>query len=143
MIIDTSVLVAILFKESNRARFLEIMATTTDLKISSATLVEAGTVIFSRQGSEGIKELEQLLTVTRCQEVALTEHHRAAAMYGYQHFGKGRSKTPAALNLGDCYSYALAKVTGEPLLFQGDDFSQTDLTWIDLATGQVTHKPTG
>ncbi len=141
MIVDTSVLAAIAFGEPNRELFLEILDESDDLKISSATVVEASIVIQMRYGDEYAQDLHNLLADVSCLEIAFTGEHRRWAEYGYRNFGKGRGKEPAALNMGDCYSYGLAKATGEPLLFQGKDFSKTDLSWIDLETGDVTRNP--
>jgi ribonuclease VapC len=90
--------------------------------------VEAGIVADRLRGTDGGRRLDLLLARLRCEIVPLTERHAEIARDAYARFGKGRH--PAGLNFGDCFSYALARALGEPLLFVGDDFSQTD---IDVA----------
>ena len=141
MIVDASVLAAILFKEPTRPRILELMAGMNDLKISSSTLLEITTVTYARLGENGVAELRHLLAAIGCQEIPFGDDHREAAEYGYFKFGKGRHQSPSALNFGDCFTYGLAKATGEPLLFIGDDFNRTDLTWIDLDSGELMQRP--
>ena len=137
MIVDTSVLAAIVFGEPERARFLEILATADTVKISAATVTEASIVVHLRFGAEYVPKLHRLLADIGCIEIPLTGEHRALAEEGHARYGKGRREPPAALNFGDCFSYALAKATGEPLLFKSDDFSRTDLAWIDIETGNT------
>ena len=88
-------------------------------------LLEAAMVIESRGGSAAGHELDVLLEKAQVELVPLTLEHANAARHAWRHFGKGNHL--AALNFGDCFSYALAKATGEPLLFKGDDFARTDI----------------
>ena len=82
-------------------------------------------VVHGRFGPQGVAELNMLLRVTEVEPVPFTIEQLPMALEAYRRFGKG--KHPAGLNFGDCFSYALARATGEPLLFKGDDFSQTDV----------------
>lgn len=93
--------------------------------MSAATLVEAGIVAEGYAGDQGARDLDAALARLKIEVVPLTESQAAYARRGYRRFGKGNH--PAGLNLGDCFSYGLAKATGEPLLFKGDDFSKTDI----------------
>jgi ribonuclease VapC len=88
-------------------------------------VVEASVVMLSRFGEAGLADLESLLTETSVEIVPLTNVQAKLAIDAFRRYGKGRH--PAGLNFRDCFSYALAKATGEPLLFKGDDFSQTDI----------------
>jgi ribonuclease VapC len=125
MVLDTSALVAMLLGEPERDRFITALADAEDSLISAATLLEASIVAQSKLGDGGVEDLDQLLSAAgvRCVAVDLAQVH--AAREGFARFGKGRSD--AALNYGDCFSYALATVTGRPLLFKGEDFSKTDV----------------
>jgi len=92
---------------------------------SAATLVEAGIVAEARSGEQGARDLDAAVARMRIEVVPLTPGHATHARRAFRRFGKGRH--PAQLNFGDCMAYALAKATGEPLLFKGDDFSKTDI----------------
>jgi len=94
--------------------------------ISAATLVEAGIVIESRYGPAGARELDLLVAKAGIVVEPVTAEQADVAREAWRRYGKGRHS--AGLNYGDCFSYALAKVKGEPLLFKGDDFPHTDLT---------------
>jgi ribonuclease VapC len=108
-----------------RDRFIAALADAEDPLISAATLLEASIVVQSKLGDGGLEDLDQLLSAAgvRCMAVDLAQVH--AARDGFARFGEGRRA--AGLNYGDCFSYALATVTGRPLLFKGVDFSQTDV----------------
>lgn len=82
-------------------------------------------VVLGRLGDKGAAELETLLRVAEVEPTPFTAEQFPIAIDAFRRFGKGRH--PAELNFGDCFSYALAKATGEPLLFKGDEFSQTDI----------------
>lgn len=125
MIVDTSAVLAILRKEPEAARFNEALAMAEQPAMSAATLVELAMVAESHGGRPAGAEAETLIAEAGIEIVALTPAHAALAVEGWRRFGKGRH--PAALNLGDCFAYALAKARGEPLLFKGDDFAQTDI----------------
>lgn len=125
MVLDTSALVAILEGEEPAPRLARALAEAPRIFLSAATLVEAGIVTERRRGEEGGRELDLLLHRLRAEVVPVTEEHAEIARSAYRRYGKGEH--PAALNFGDCFSYALAAALGEPLLFIGDDFSKTDI----------------
>ena len=125
MVVDTSVLLAILQDEPERRRFNEALESADSRLMSAATFVETSIVIESRYGAEGLRDLDLLLERAGLELVPVDVEQARAARAAYSRFGKGRH--PAALNFGDCFSYALARVLGEPLLYKGGDFSQTDL----------------
>jgi ribonuclease VapC len=126
MVVDTSAVVAILQREPERERFADALAGADDPLISAATLFECSIVMHRRGGDRAIERLDELLLSAGVRCVALDIAHVHAARDAWTRFGKGRS--PAALNFGDCFSYALATTAGRPLLFKGDDFAQTDVT---------------
>lgn len=125
MVIETSALFAILLREPEREAFLAAIETASIRVISTASAVETSMVVLSRNKEDGLLILEALLRDLQIEQVPLTHDHVAFAVDAFRRFGKGRRR--AGLNLGDCFSYALAKATGEPLLFKGDDFSRTDV----------------
>ena len=125
MVVDTSALLAILQDEPERRRFNEALESADSRLMSVATFVETSIVIESRYGAEGLRDLDLLLERAGLELVPVDVEQARAARAAYSRFGKGRH--PAALNFGDCFSYALARVLGEPLLYKGGDFSQTDL----------------
>jgi ribonuclease VapC len=122
MIVDTSALIAILRQEEDAARFAAALESTSASRVSAATLVETGVVA----GQARTEDLRELVRSGAIETIPFDAEHCRAALDGHRRFGKG-SGSPARLNLGDCFSYALAKVTGEPLLFKGDDFRHTDV----------------
>ena len=97
--------------------------------VSAATVVEAGLVIEARYGSAGGRELDLLIAKASLSIEAVSPQQAEVAREAWRRYGKGRHA--AGLNFGDCFSYALARVTGEPLLFKGDDFTHTDITPVD------------
>jgi ribonuclease VapC len=123
MVLDTSALVAILRGEPEHERFVELLATSEDPLMSAATLLECSIVQFGVE--EGIADLDDLRRTAGIRCVAVDEAQALAAREAWMHYGKGRS--PAGLNFGDCFSYALAKTQDRPLLFKGDDFGKTDV----------------
>lgn len=125
MVIDTSALVAILLDESDRRQFTRAIANASVRVLSAATLVEAGNVIEARLGEAGGRELDLLLHRADVKVLSVDETQAELARSAWRRFGKGRH--PAALNYGDCFSYALAVQRDEPLLFKGDDFAATDI----------------
>lgn len=129
MVLDTSAVLAILLGEPEANRLLAAVDAALFRRLSAASLVEAAIVTQSRLGDPGERELDLLLNRMRVETVAVTAEHATLARSAYRRFGKGRH--PAALNYGDCFSYALAVALQEPLLFKGDDFSQTDVTAVD------------
>lgn len=125
-VVDTSALCAIVFGEPDGAALFALMSAKASLQMSAATLAECFVVVEARQGLEAGRDLSELVSVLGITIVALDEEQGRAAVAGWRRFGKGRH--PAALNFGDCFSYALAMTTGTDLLFKGHDFSQTDVS---------------
>lgn len=125
VIIDTSALLAILQREPEREACLARIETAAIRGISAASAIETSMVVLSRSGEDGLRILEALLRDLRIKQAPLTAKHVSFALDAFRRFGKGRH--PAGLNFGDCLSYVLARATGEPLLFKGDDFSRTDI----------------
>jgi ribonuclease VapC len=128
VVLDTSALVAVLFDEPERAEFVERIAADARRLVSAATLVETGLVVEARRGEVAGRELDLLLHRASVACVAVDERQAEIARAAWRRFGKGRH--PAGLNYGDCFSYALARVSGEPLLFKGGDFALTDVTSV-------------
>jgi ribonuclease VapC len=126
MIIDTSALVAILEDEPERRQFNECIEGAPTRLISAATLLEAGIVMEARRGEAAGLELDLLLQRARFEVVPVDAEQIEIAREAFRLYGRGRH--PAGLNFGDCFSYALAASTGEPLLFKGSDFEKTDVT---------------
>jgi ribonuclease VapC len=125
MVIDTSALLAILNDEPERRGFNEAIEAAESVSLSAATFVETSIVIEVRFGAEGVRDLDHFLglAAVRVREVDADQGY--VARRAFTEFGKGRH--PAGLNFGDCFSYALAKVRGERLLFKGNDFTKTDI----------------
>jgi ribonuclease VapC len=125
MVIDTSAIVAIALNEPEAAAFEERIADAPLRLISAATVLETAMVIETRLGEQGGAELDLWLHKAGVAVIAVDAEHADLARRAWRRFGKGRH--PAGLNFGDCFSYALAALTREPLLFKGDDFSKTDI----------------
>lgn len=125
MIVDTSALVAVILGEPDAEAQLARMASAETLALSAATLTEALIVVEARQGREAATDLVALLAELEAEIASLDEDQAELAASAWRRFGKGRH--PAALNLGDAFSYALTAARGEPLLFKGRDFSATDV----------------
>jgi ribonuclease VapC len=125
MVIDTSVLIAILANEPEAEIFEAAIDADPVRLISAASVLETAIMAGARYGDIGGRELDLLLYKAGIQIVAVTPDQVDAGRDAFNRYGKGRH--PAALNFGDCFSYALAKTAGEPLLFTGSDFPQTDV----------------
>lgn len=125
MVVDTSALVAILFREADAAVFDRALAASPIRLLSAATRVELSFVVEGRKGSAGRVDLERLLFEVPFEIVSFSQAQAEIAIEAFRKFGKGRH--PAGLNIGDCYVYALAKTTGQTLLFKGEDFKHTDI----------------
>jgi ribonuclease VapC len=125
VIVDTSAIVAILRGEPEAEEFITALADADRTKMSAATYVEASVVVDANRDPVLSARFDEL--VTDVEVVPLTRAHAEVARRAYQDYGMS-SGHPARLNLGDCFSYALARVCAEPLLFKGDDFAPTDLT---------------
>jgi ribonuclease VapC len=126
MILDTSAVLAILFEEPEAPHFAYIIGDAESCTISAATFVEISIIVEARKGDAGIRMWELFFREAGIAVEAITEEHARTASRAWSKFGKGRHS--AGLNFGDCFSYALAKIADEPLLFKGDDFARTDIT---------------
>lgn len=127
MIVDSSALVAILRLEPDAGRYNDAIAGTDRPKISAVNYVEAAIVVESARDPVATRRFDQFVTESGLSLVPVTASQALAARAAYRDFGKG-SGHPARLNFGDCFAYALAAESGEPLLFKGDDFGHTDVT---------------
>jgi len=125
MVIDTSAIVALLLNEPE-ADDIEIALDDDPVRLfSAASFLETAIVVEARMGEPGGRELDLLLHKARIELVAVTPEQADVARSAWRRFGRGRHE--AGLNFGDCFAYALAATTGEPLLFKGDDFARTDV----------------
>ncbi len=126
MVIDTSALLAILQGEPERRAFNEAIEAADSRSLSAASFVEVSIVIEARFGAEGVSHLDRLLERADVKIVPVDLEQGRLARLAFSRFGKGRHE--AALNFGNCFSYALAQALGEPLLFKGEDFARTDVS---------------
>lgn len=124
MILDSSAVVALILREPESERVLARIREAPRVAIGVATLLEAGIVLSSRLGEDARGRLARLLQEGGITVLPVTDAQYGVAMDAWLQYGKGRH--PAALNFGDCLAYALATVSGEPLLCVGNDFPQTD-----------------
>ena len=125
MIVDASALLAIAFREPGFEQLLMRMGESPAVGAGSPTLVEAGIVLHARLGSAAHGMLERMLDEMEIQEIPFGEVHWREAVDAYRRFGKEAHE--AGLNFGDCMTYAVARLAGEPLLFTGRDFALTDI----------------
>ena len=125
MILDTSALFAILADEWEAPFFEELIEADPVRLLSAGSLLETAIVVEARYGEAGGRELDLLLHAAQIEVVAVNREQAERARRAWRRFGKGNH--PAGLNYGDCFAYALAKHTGEPLLYKGDDFGKTDV----------------
>ena len=125
MIIDTSAMVAILYREPEAEAFTRMIHDADICRISVASYVELSMVIETQLGPEGLRQAEVFLRRAAITVEPVTVEQGELARQAFLDFGKGRHK--AGLNFGECFSYALAKVTGESLLFKGNNFGLTDV----------------
>lgn len=125
MILDSSAILEVLFRGPTHLDVLERMESAGALAVGTPTLAETGIVLHARIGESSRGMLERFLDEFAVQEIPFGEIHWREAVEAFRRFGRGRH--PASLNFGDCLSYATARLTGEPLLFTGGDFGQTDL----------------
>jgi ribonuclease VapC len=125
IVVDSSALIAILGNEQDAAMYAEALAEADAALISAATLLETAIVMLNRHGERSARILDELVKDAGLEMESVTVQQVHLAREAYVAYGKGRSA--AGLNFGDCFSYALAKATGAPLLFKGEDFSRTDL----------------
>lgn len=129
MIIDTSAVFAILRAEPDAATFASAIEQATVRRLSAASFVEAAAVIDGSRDPVASRKLDDLLAEAEISIVPVTATQAHLARDAYRDFGRG-SGHPARLNFGDCFAYALAKESGEPLLFKGDDFTHTDIVAV-------------
>jgi ribonuclease VapC len=125
VIVDTSALLSILQQESDAERFARALAVNPGSQMSAANWLEASMILYVRQEDQGIRDLDGLVAHYAIEVVEVTTAQAKAARRAFMKYGKGVH--PARLNFGDCFAYALAKDSGEPLLFKGGDFAQTDV----------------
>ena len=126
MIVDSSAVVAVIREEPDATALIEAMIRAERLRMSAATYLETSIVVEARRDPVAVRVVDTILSRFGVELEAFTAEHAQIARAAYRDFGKGRGH-PARLNFGDCISYALAKATGEPLLYKGDDFVQTDI----------------
>ena len=125
MVIDTSALLAIFLAEPERKPFLDSILQSETRMISAANVLETGIVLEARRGESAGREFDLFLVRANLQIVSVDSEQAEIARSAWRKYGKGRH--PAALNFGDCFAYALAKSSGEPLLAKGTDFVATDI----------------
>ena len=128
MIVDTSAIVAVLLQEPDHAELLDRFAATPSVAVGAPTLAETGVVLAARLGPGGKTLLTRFVQEADLAVLPFTADHWPLAVEAYLRFGKGRH--PAALNLGDCMTYAICRAADRPLLCVGDDFARTDLPLI-------------
>ncbi|HZS82781.1 MAG TPA: type II toxin-antitoxin system VapC family toxin [Stellaceae bacterium] len=126
MIVDSSAIIAILRAEPEASGCAHAIATAEQCRISAANYLEAAVVIDGSDDPIASRRLDQLIAEAQIAIEPVTEVQARVAREAYRDFGRGRGH-PAGLNFGDCFAYALAKTTGEPLLFKGKDFAHTDI----------------
>jgi ribonuclease VapC len=128
MVVDSSALLAILFAEQEAARIAGTVEADPRRLASAFTLLETAIVVEARKGETGGRELDLLIHRIGLESVPLTASQAEVARDAWRQFGRGRHA--ANLNIGDCCAYALARTSGEPLLFKGSDFSKTDVATV-------------
>jgi ribonuclease VapC len=129
MVVDPSALLAVLFKEPGAERIARSLEKDPRRLACALTFLQAAIVVEARKGEPGGRELDLLVHRLKLESIPLTESHAEVARDAWRRYGKGRH--PANLNMSDCCSYALACVSGEPLLFLGDDFAKTDVRRVE------------
>jgi ribonuclease VapC len=127
VIVDTSALVAILREEADADVYAASLGATDRARVSAGTLLETAIVVDGNRNPILSRRLDDLVIEARLVIEPVTEEQVWIARRAYQDYGKG-SGHPARLNFGDCFAYALARISGEPLLFKGTDFDHTDIT---------------
>jgi ribonuclease VapC len=127
IVVDASAIVAILLQEPDAPVFSDALAAEADLLISASSVLECSMTLQSRLGIGQDTELDELLADTGIVVTDIDAEQLACARRAWGLYGKSLGH-PAKLNFGDCFSYALAKVRGAPLLFKGNDFTHTDIT---------------
>jgi len=125
VIVDSSALVAITFREPGHLELITKLASAPSAGIGTPTLAETGLVLAARLRRDPRDLIVRLLDEFSVEEVPFGDGHWKEAVSAYLRYGKGRHT--AQLNFGDCLTYAVARLAGEPLLFTGNDFRETDL----------------
>ena len=125
MVIDTSAVLAIFLGEPERKQFLDAILEAARRQISAATVLETGIVLESKRGESAGREFDLFIVRASLEVVAVDAEQIEIARSAWRSFGKGRH--PAGLNFGDCFTYALARSSGEPVLAKGRDFALTDI----------------
>lgn len=125
MIVDTSAIIAVLFDENDAGVYASAIAQADACRMSAATFVEVSIVVEAQTKGSGGRQLDAFMRRAEIIIEPVTEEQAHLARQAFTDYGKGRH--PAGLNYGDCFSYALAKAAGEPLLYKGEDFAKTDL----------------
>jgi ribonuclease VapC len=125
VIVDSSAMLAVILNEADEPRFAAAMVDAPTLRMSAANWVEAAIVVDSRKNPAATLRFEELTDALGLEIMPVTVDHARGARAAHTAFGHGHH--PARLNFGDCLAYALAKASGEPLLYKGNDFSQTDI----------------
>lgn len=125
MVLDTSAILAILLEKAEATVIAELISKDTKRLLSAGTALELMIVIEARKGEAGGRELDLLLHRAKIDIVSFDNEQAEIARSAWRHYGK--SNHSAGLNFGDCFAYALAKISGESLLFKGNDFNQTDI----------------
>src|SRR4051812_28084060 len=126
MVIDSSALIALLLGEPETEQFVASIAEVSERFLSAASYLETAIVMAGRFGPQGPEKLDRLISELSITIVPFNAEQAHLGIAGFQQFGRGTGH-PAALNYGDCFTYALAKLTGQSVLFKGNDFSRTDL----------------
>lgn len=129
MVLDTSSILAIMLGESESAIFIELISKDPKRLLSAGTALELMIVIEARKGEAGGRELDLFLHRAKIDIVPFDAEQAEIARNAWRTYGKSNHK--AGLNFGDCFAYALVKTSGEPLLFKGKDFSQTDVQYVE------------
>ena len=126
IVIDTSVLIAILKSEPDAEFLIDCMAAASERHVSAGSILECGIVVGARYGDAGLEAMRELCLGLSLDTVSVDAEQSRAGYEAFRRYGRG-SGHPAKLNFGDCFAYALAKTRNLPLLFKGDDFVHTDI----------------
>ena len=126
MVIDSSALIALLLAEPEADAFVAVVAGSSSRSISAGSYLETTIVMLARSGPDAPEKVDRLLAELSIAIVPFTRDQADLAITAYRQYGKGSGHL-ASLNFGDCFTYALAKLTDEPVLFKGNDFSLTDM----------------
>ena len=131
MIVDSSAVLAVLYREPDAEHYETALAAAPNCRMSVANVLEASIIVEARGGAAAGHELDAFLDKAGIVLAPVTVEHVEAARHAWRRFGKGNHL--AALNFGDCFAYALAKTAGEPLLFKGEDFARTDIESVQTS----------